>query len=306
MTECWFDYKTVIVSGASSGIGKGLVKKLIDEHGCRVIGIARNEAKMKKLVAELGEQARFFSYFLFDVSVKENWKTFADALREQGIQPDILINNAGILPKFDKFLNYSIEDIDRAMQINFYSSVYSMNALLPMLMQSKAAGVVNIASSAALCSLAGTSVYSASKAALKSLTESIREECRGRCYVGLVCPGFTKTDIFSNQKKGNESELSEKALQMVSSSCEHMVNSIMNGIWKRKSNMVFGLDARLMNDTNKVFGVLIPLLSSSVIRAAHLEMFSDVFEDTDAAPAGEPLYVQLGKYLKRLLPFSKE
>ena len=174
MTECWFDYKTVIVSGASSGIGKGLVKKLIDEHGCRVIGIARNEAKMKKLVAELGEQARFFSYFLFDVSVKENWKTFADALREQGIQPDILINNAGILPKFDKFLNYSIEDIDRAMQINFYSSVYSMNALLPMLMQSKAAGVVNIASSAALCSLAGTSVYSASKAALKSLTESIR------------------------------------------------------------------------------------------------------------------------------------
>ena len=46
MTDCWFDYKTVIVSGASSGIGKGLVKKLIDEHGCRVIGIARNETKM--------------------------------------------------------------------------------------------------------------------------------------------------------------------------------------------------------------------------------------------------------------------
>ena len=306
MTDCWFDYKTVIVSGASSGIGKGLVKKLIDEHGCRVIGIARNEAKMKKLVAELGEQARFFSYFLFDVSVRENWKTFADALREQGIQPDILINNAGILPKFDKFLNYSIEDIDRAMQINFYSCVYSMNALLPMLMQSKAAGVVNIASSAALCSLAGTSIYSASKAALKSLTESIREECRGRCYVGLVCPGFTKTDIFANQKKGNESELSEKALQMVSSSCEHMVNSIVAGIWKRKSNMVFGIDARLMNDGNKLFGVLVPMLSSSVIRAAHLDMFSDVFEDSDAAPAGEPLYVQLGKYLKRLLPFSKE
>ena len=149
MTDCWFDYKTVIVSGASSGIGKGLVKKLIDEHGCRVIGIARNETKMLKLVEELGAKKRYFSYFLFDVSVRENWKTFADALREQGVQPDILINNAGILPKFDKFLNYSIEDIDRAMQINFYSSVYSMNALLPMLMQSKAEGGVNIASSAA-------------------------------------------------------------------------------------------------------------------------------------------------------------
>ena len=177
MTDCWFDYKTVIVSGASSGIGKGLVKKLIDEHGCRVIGIARNETKMLKLVEELGAKKRYFSYFLFDVSVRENWKTFADALREQGVQPDILINNAGILPKFDKFLNYSIEDIDRAMQINFYSSVYSMNALLPMLMQSNAAGVVNIASSAALCSLAGTSVYSASKAALKTPCRAICSAC---------------------------------------------------------------------------------------------------------------------------------
>ena len=74
MTDCWFDYKTVIVSGASSGIGKGLVKKLIDEHGCRVIGIARNETKMLKLVEELGAKKRYFSYFLFDVSVRENWK----------------------------------------------------------------------------------------------------------------------------------------------------------------------------------------------------------------------------------------
>ena len=56
MTECWFDYKTVIVSGASSGIGKGLVKRLIADHGCRVIGIARNEAKMRALVEELGDR----------------------------------------------------------------------------------------------------------------------------------------------------------------------------------------------------------------------------------------------------------
>ena len=259
---------------------------------------------MRALVEELGERRRYFSYFLFDVSVKENWIAFAEALEEQQVQPDILINNAGILPKFDKFLNYSLEEIDRAMQINFYSSVYSMNALLPTIMKSQTPGVVNIASSAALCSLAGTSVYSASKAALKSLTESIREECRGLCYVGLVCPGFTKTDIFSNQKKGDESDFSEKALQMVSTSCERMVDNILNGIWKKKGNMVFGLDARLMNDTTKVFGTLIPLLSSSVIRMAHLQMFGDVFED-DEVPASEPLHVQLRKYLAEHLTFMR-
>ena len=277
MVNCWLDYKTVIISGASSGIGKGLVKKLISEHGCTVIGIARNETKMKALVSELGDKARYFSYYLFDVAEKESWRSFANDLIEKGIQPDILINNAGILPKFNKFGHYSLDYIDRAMQVNFYSNVYSMNVMIPILLKSKSAGIVNISSSAALCSLAGTSIYSASKAAVKSMTESIREEYRGRIYVGLVCPGFTKTDIFHNQDRGNETGMNDKMLDMVSTSCERMVNDIVNGIWKKKSNMVFGIDARMMHDSTRFFGVLTSKVSSTVIRKAHLEMFKDVF-----------------------------
>ncbi len=278
MVNCWFDYKTVIVSGASSGIGKGLVKKLIFEHGCTVIGIARNEKRMEALVSELGDKAHYFSYYLFDVSEKESWRNFANDLLEKGIQPDILINNAGILPKFNKFGQYSLEDIDRAMQVNFYSIVYSMNVMMPILLHSKSAGIINVSSSAALCSLAGTSIYSASKAAVKSMTESIREEYRGRLYVGLVCPGFTKTDIFHNQDRGNESSVSDKMLDMVSTSCERMVNDIVNGIWKKKSNMVFGIDARMMNNSTRFFGVFTSKVSSSVIKKAHLEMFKNVFD----------------------------
>ena len=232
---------------------------------------------MKALVSELGDKARYFSYYLFDVAEKESWRSFANDLIEKGIQPDILINNAGILPKFNKFGHYSLDYIDRAMQVNFYSNVYSMNVMIPILLKSKSAGIVNISSSAALCSLAGTSIYSASKAAVKSMTESIREEYRGRIYVGLVCPGFTKTDIFHNQDRGNETGMNDKMLDMVSTSCERMVNDIVNGIWKKKSNMVFGIDARMMHDSTRFFGVLTSKVSSTVIRKAHLEMFKDVF-----------------------------
>lgn len=232
MKTYWFDYKTVIVSGASSGIGKGLVKKLINDHCCNVIGIARNETKMKALVEELGEKASRFSYYLFDVSVKENWENFAKQINENNIRPDMLINNAGILPRFDKFMHYSLEEIDSFMQINFYSCVYSMHAMLPIILKSQSAAIVNVASSAALCSLAGTSIYSASKAALKSMTDAVREEYRDQCYFGLICPGFTKTDIFHNQKQIKNST-SEKALNMVSTSCEKMVDSIIDGIVKK-------------------------------------------------------------------------
>ena len=284
--KCWFDYKTVVVSGASSGIGKGLVKRLINDHCCNVIGIARNENKMKALVEELGEKGdRFFTYRLFDVSVEENWKKFADELSEKGIIPDVIINNAGILPKFDKFLNYSMDDINRAMQINFYSCVYSMRAMVPIILNSPSAALVNVASSAALCALAGTSIYSASKSALKSMTDAVREEYRGRLYVGLVCPGFTKTDIFHNQKEVKNST-SEKALQMVSTDCDKMVDMIIEGMWKKKSDMVFGSDAKMMDIGTKLMGVGIPMVANVVMKLSKLELFEDIYSDDSAAVKG--------------------
>ncbi len=277
MEKNWLDNKTVIVTGASSGMGKGITEKLIKEHGCKVLGVARSEKKMEALVAELGEYASQFSYQLFDVSVRENWDNYVAYLNENEIKPDILINNAGILPKFDRFEHYSIEDIEKAMNINFYSAVYSMHALLPLILESPSPAIINIDSSAALMSLAGTSVYSASKAALKALTESMREELRGKCYVGIVCPGFTKTDIFRNQ--GSSDEKAQKMLNMVSTSCDRMVKLIMNGIGHQRKLMVFGPDAGFMN----YFGRLMPVtggrLFSAVMKASKLPLFDGVFKD---------------------------
>ena len=277
MDKNWLDNKTVIVTGASSGMGKGITEKLIKEHGCTVLGVARSQQKMEALVAELGEYADKFSYQLFDVSDRANWDNYLNYLNENNIKPDILINNAGILPKFDKFQHYSIEDIEKAMNINFYSAVYSMHALLPLLLESPSPAIINIDSSAALMSLAGTSVYSTSKAAIKSLTESMREELRGKCYVGIVCPGFTKTDIFRNQ--GSSDEKAQKMLNMVSTSCDTMVKWIMNGINKQHELMVFGMDAAFMN----YFGRLLPVqggrLFSAVMKMSKLPLFDGVFKE---------------------------
>ncbi len=277
MGNCWLDGKTAIVTGASGGMGAGIASTLIKKHGCTVIGIARNEKKMTEFVNKLGEEYQDkFSFRLFDVSLKENWENFAQDLKEQNIKVDILINNAGILPRFASFDKYSYDEINAAMNINFYSAVYSVKSLLPLLLESDEPAIINVDSAAALMTLAGTSVYSASKAALKGFTEAMRTEYKGRIYVGLICPGFTRTDIFRNQQNsGNSSD--QKLINSFSTDCDKMVNMIMRGIRRKKSLQVHGFDAHAMSIFNRMFPVGGANLFSSVMKKAKADLFKDIF-----------------------------
>ena len=276
---CWLNGKTAIVTGASGGMGAGIAATLIKKHGCTVIGVARSEPKMLKFIEELGEEYRNqFTYKLFDVSVRENWEAFAAELQENGVKPDILINNAGILPKFKRFDRYSYDEINRAMDINFYSCIYSVKTLLPMLLESSSPAIINIDSSAALMTLAGTSMYSASKAALKGFTEALRVEFAGKMYVSLVCPGFTKTDIFRDQG-GTENDKGAKVMNMISTDCDKMVKMIMRGIEHRYPMQVRGFDAHAMSVFNRLLPVYGSKMFSGVMKLANVDIFKEVFKD---------------------------
>lgn len=280
MSECWLKGKTVVVTGASGGMGAGIAATLIKKHGCTVIGIARSEPKMLKFIEELGaEYASKFSYKLFDVSVKENWESFAEELKADGTKIDVLINNAGILPKFKRFDRYSYEEIERAMNINFYSCIYSTKTLLPMILESSTPAIINIDSSAALMTLAGTSMYSASKAALKGFTEALRTEFRGKMYVGLVCPGFTKTDIFRDQNQSESNDKGAKIINMISTDCDLMVKMIMFGIENQRPMMVHGIDAHAMSIFNRLLPVAGSAMFSGVMKLANVDLFEDVFRE---------------------------
>lgn len=279
MSSCWLQGKTVVVTGASGGMGAGIAATLLKKHGCTVIGIARNEKKIMKFIDELGEEnAKRFSYRLFDVSVRENWESFAKEIKEENIAVDVLINNAGILPKFKRFDRYSYEEIERAMNINFYSCIYSVKTMLPILQKSSSPAIINIDSSAALMTLAGTSMYSASKAALKSFTEALRLEFAGKIYVGMVCPGFTKTDIFSGQGDVGKGRAS-KIIEMISTDCDKMVKMIMFGIERKMPMQVRGMDAHAMSICNRLLPVAGSKLYSTIMKAAKVDIFDEVFLD---------------------------
>ena len=271
MKNNWLNNKTVIITGASSGIGRGIAVKLIKEYNCRVLGIARSEEKMKSLANELGSYAEKFSYLLFDVSERNNWKGCAEYIKQNGIKPDVLINNAGILPEFKNAEYCSLDEIEKTININFYGAVYSMKELLTVILESPAPAVINIDSSAALMPIAGTSVYSASKAALKAYTEAVREELRGRCYVGVICPGFTKTDIFRSQNLTEERE--KKIINAVSTSSDYAVKRIVKSIAKRRELTVIGADAQFMKLLGKVMPVKGGRLISAILKKSGFKLF---------------------------------
>ena len=170
-------------------------------------------------------------------------------------------------------MNYTKEEIDESINIDFYSAAYSSKIMLPLLLKSETPAIVNVASSAALMALGGTSMYSASKAAVKGLTEAMREELRGEAYIGLVCPGFTKTDIFRNQGETNGMDL----INMVSTPCHKAVNTILKGILRKKSYIVVGFDGNAMGRFNRLMPVQGSRLFSSVIKAFKIDLFASTF-----------------------------
>ena len=269
----WLVGKSVVITGAGSGIGKCITKILIQEYSCTVIGIGRSKDKLVSLQKELAGLSNLFSYRVFDVSNESCWNEFAKELVFTDNHIDVLINNAGVLHSFLKANDLQLADIESAMNTNFYGAIYGMRSLWNILQKSTTASIINISSSASLCALAGISAYSASKAALRSFTESMQGEYKDM-YISFVCPGLTKTAIFRNQATSGK----DKRVNMLSMDVEKMANKIVNGIRKHKKRMVIGLDAKFMDSLYRLCPKLSRKIINGILKSSKVDLYQNVFK----------------------------
>ena len=271
----WLKDKTVILTGASGGIGRQLCKLLVEKYGAMVIGIGRSEEKMQSLAQELSAFEDRFSYRLFDVSQRENWEGFKQELLQKGINVHLLINNAGIFPSFEKVCSISSETFEKVLQVNYLSSVYAVEMLSSLLTgdNKDKPAIVNISSSAALCTVVGTAAYSASKAALKGYTEVLQMEEKGKKYIGIVYPGTTATELFRSDENTKNS-----ALDIVAMPADKMARKIARRILKKRKRSIVGWDAKLMNLTAKCMPVIGLSLICGVMKASKSKVFKNVFD----------------------------
>lgn len=275
MKKHWLKDKTIVISGASGGLGFAVAKLLIKKYNCKIIGIARNEKKLLSSIETLGDKKDNFSYRLFDVSIRDNWVNFKNYLEENNIQVDMLINNAGFMLPFARFDKYSDEEVTEIINTNFTSVINATKIMLPLIKRSSTPAIVNVSSAAGIAAIVGQSMYCATKFAVRGFTEALQQDYKKKIYIGGIYPGFIKTDILNRQ---TISDKENKLINMLMKPLDKAAKKFVRRIAKKRRRTVMGFDGHLMS----IFGRLFPKLTAGLIRKVlkitKLQLFKDVFD----------------------------
>ncbi len=187
--------KTVIVTGGSRGIGKGIVKKMA-EHGAHVAFTYRSSADkakaLEKELQEMGVQARAYQSDAADFEQAQ--ELVRQVLKDFG-RVDVLVNNAGIT-KDNLLLRMSEEDFDQVIRVNLKSVFNMTKAVIRPMMKQRAGSIINISSIVGIRGNAGQANYAASKAGIIGFSKSVAQEMGGRnIRCNVVAPGFIETEM---------------------------------------------------------------------------------------------------------------
>jgi short-subunit dehydrogenase len=161
---------------------------------------------------------------------------------------DGLINNAGIIQPFVKFKNLESEAIERVLNYNLYGQIYMTKAFLPHLLERPEAHIVNVSSMGGFFPVPGQTLYGASKAAVKLLSEGLYAELiETSVKVTVVFPGAVDTDIAKNSGVVIEIHDEERAQSFSPVLPEVAADMIIAGMEQNKFQVYIGKDANMMN-----------------------------------------------------------
>jgi short-subunit dehydrogenase len=201
--------KTIAITGGGNGIGRELTLNLLG-RGARVAAIDISEAGLAETAALAGDRADRVSQHVANITDREAVEALPAAIIQAHGQVDGLINCAGIIQPFVKVNDLDYASIERVMNVNFWGLLYMTKTFLPHLLERPAAHIVNISSMGGFLPVPGQSIYGASKAAVKLLTEALHSELtETNVSVTVVFPGAIATDI--SKHSGVSAQTAEEA-----------------------------------------------------------------------------------------------
>ena len=241
-----FNKKVIIITGASSGIGKALALNLSSKGG-RIVLAARNIERLKRVHNEIKRNGGESIIIQTDVSKHHDCYYLIDKTLEAYGVIDILINNAGISMRAS-FLDVEINVLEKLMNTNFWGAVYCTKYALPHLLESTGS-LVAISSICGIIPLPGRTGYATSKHALDGFMDTIRvEHLHSDLHVLTVHAGFTKSNIRNTALNycGEEQRESPRNEDKMMTS-EEVALAVSSAIKRKKEDIILTRDGKLIS-----------------------------------------------------------
>ncbi|MBV7377398.1 SDR family NAD(P)-dependent oxidoreductase [Maritimibacter dapengensis] len=239
------DGKVVVVTGGGSGIGRELVLALL-KRGAKVAALDLNMESLKETadIAKAGDKLALFEGNIAD----RNAVNALPARIEAALGPvDGVINNAGVIQPFVTFSDLEMEVIDRLVNVNLLGPINMIKAFLPGLEARPEAHLVNVASMGGFLPFPKQSMYSATKAGVKLLTEAIYQEHVGTgLKVSCVMPGAVNTNISKNSGLDMPAPDDPEAAASRTTSAPDAAKIILDGMEADKLHIFVGSDAKML------------------------------------------------------------
>jgi len=192
-----FKNQVVLITGASSGIGKDTAMEFA-KLGANIVLVARKKDKLEKAANELKKFDTSILTCQCDISKKDQVKEMAKIVLEKFGSVDILINNAGFAV-YGSVSDLTIDEIESQMETNYFGMIYCTKNFLPSMLKKKSGHIINVASVAASFGLPGIASYCASKFAMLGFSEGLKHELKDTGVgITVVSPIMVRTNFFEH------------------------------------------------------------------------------------------------------------
>jgi len=244
-----FTKSTVVITGASAGIGREFARQLAPVVRAMIL-VARRNDRLEALEWELktlNPELELFGRSL-DLRNQAELERFCDWLDESGLTIDLLINNAG-LGDHGPFAESEWERVCSMLQVNVYALTYLTFRVLPAMTKTGSGAILNVSSIAGLLPVPNSAVYAATKAYVTSFSEAIRAELRSSgISVTVLCPGPVETEFLSLATRKSDLQ-KHTAPDFFVVSVEEVVREALGAVAKERPRVIPGAVVNLATTT---------------------------------------------------------